>query len=58
MAQAEKRLRKLGARQLRLSIIKPFTKLQAFYERQGYAPAETREFPGVPFEILFMEKPA
>jgi GNAT superfamily N-acetyltransferase len=56
MAHAEQRLRKLGAQTLRLAIVKPFSKLQAFYEGQGYAAAETRQFPGVPFAVLFMEK--
>ena len=58
MAHAEQHLRQLGAQTLRLAIIKPFHKLQAFYEAQGYAAAETRQFPGMPFAVLFMEKKA
>jgi GNAT superfamily N-acetyltransferase len=56
MAEAEERLRKLGAKKLRLTIVKRFDHLRRFYEKQGYRATETRTFPGVPFEVLFMEK--
>jgi hypothetical protein len=58
MGQAEKRLRQLGVKTLRLSLVKPFHKLQAFYERQGYVAGETKQYHGVPFEVLYMEKSA
>lgn len=56
VAYAERRLRKLGAKQLRLAIVKQFAGLQRFYERQGYAAGETKQYPGVPFEIMYMDK--
>lgn len=58
MAEAEKRLRKRGARFLRLAIVKQFDGLQRFYERQGYRAAETRTYPHVPFAVLLMQKEA
>ncbi len=58
MAHAEKRLRKLGAKKLRLAIVKQFDHLRRFYERQGYRATETKRYPGMPFEVEFMEKKA
>lgn len=57
MRYAERRLAALGAVRLRLAIVKQFSRLQSFYEGLGYQAGETRSFPGVPFEILLMEKP-
>ena len=58
MAYAEKRLRKRGAKTLRLAIVKPFDHLRRFYEKLGYHATETKQYPGVPFEVEYMEKEA
>ncbi len=58
MAQAEKRLRKSGAQTLRLAIVKQFDHLRRFYEKQGYRVTETKQHPGVPFEVQYLEKEA
>ncbi len=58
MAQAEKQLRRAGAAKLRLAIVQQFDHLRRFYGKQGYATVETKQFPGVPFAVEIMEKPA
>ena len=58
LAHAEQRLRKLGAQTLRLAIVNRFEFLRGFYNKHGYQTTETKQYPGIPFEVEYMEKPA
>ena len=53
---AENRLRELGAEFATLAMIKPLTRLNAFYSANGYTLIEDKTFPGLHFEVRFMEK--
>jgi ribosomal protein S18 acetylase RimI-like enzyme len=56
MTYAETQLMSAGALVARLSIVTQFGRLQAYYEQHGYAVAEVRRVPSLPFELTFMEK--
>ena len=56
LRHAESRLRELGAEYAYLALIKPFTRLNAFYTANGYELIEDKTFPGLHFEVRFLEK--
>jgi GNAT superfamily N-acetyltransferase len=56
MVHAETELRAAGARVARIGIVARFVRLRSYYEELGYAAVESRQFPTLPFEVLFMER--
>lgn len=44
-----------GAQKVALSIIAGHIKLREWYVRLGFEPRETRTFPTLPFDVLFMQ---
>jgi N-acetylglutamate synthase-like GNAT family acetyltransferase len=56
MRYAETQLMATGALVAKLSIVAQFKRLQVYYEQQGYALAEVRRVPSLPFEVALMEK--
>lgn len=56
MSYAEGQLKRLGVSRVELAIVKKFKPLQRFYKQLGYLPIETRSYPFLPFEVLYLEK--
>lgn len=56
MQAAEHAIAAAGAGSARLSIVARFDALRRYYERQGYAATQLRRYPGLPFEVLHLEK--
>ena len=54
MRHAESRLQGQGVTLIEVSIVAGFEGLHRFYEGLGYAPQETKRFPGLPFDVRCM----
>ena len=46
----------LGARQVDIGIIEKHTELREWYRKLGFTEGESKDFPHLPFRVLFMSK--
>lgn len=56
MEYAEDKLSEQGTRVIEISIVAQFESLRLYYESMGYRVSESKMFPSLPFEVLFMER--
>lgn len=56
LEHAEKELFLRGCRTIHLAIVARFERLQRYYEDLGYHYFETKTFPSLPFEVMYVVK--
>lgn len=56
MSCAEMKLEELGVEETELAIVASFHRLRTYYEGLGYLAGETKTYPSLPFDVLFLRK--
>jgi ribosomal protein S18 acetylase RimI-like enzyme len=54
---AEEKLQEQGVKEIEISIVKQFTKLESYYHSLGYRFLRDQTFNSLPFEVRFLTKP-